>query len=78
MTIDLDSTICPLHGAQKQGAAFGYTKVLGYHPLLATRAETGEALHVRFRKGSANSGRGRHSRGFALVVRSERLELPTF
>jgi hypothetical protein len=58
MTIDMDSTICPVHGNHKQGAAYGYTKVLGYHPLLATRAETGEALHVRFRKGSANSGRG--------------------
>jgi hypothetical protein len=58
MTIDMDSTICPVHGDHKQGAAFGYTKVLGYHPLVATRAETGEALHIRFRKGSANSGRG--------------------
>ena len=58
MTIDIDSTICPVHGGDKQGAAFGYTKVLGYHPLLGTRADTGEALHVRFRKGSANSGRG--------------------
>jgi hypothetical protein len=26
--------------------------------LLATRADTGEVLHVRFRKGSANTGRG--------------------
>jgi hypothetical protein len=58
MTIDMDSTICPVHGDHKHGAAFGYTKVLGYHPLLATRAETGEVLHIRFRKGSANSGRG--------------------
>ena len=58
MTIDVDSTICEVHGKQKQGAAYGYTKVLGYHPLLATRAETGEVLHVRFRKGSAGSGRG--------------------
>src|SRR5665213_2047194 len=31
MTIDMDSTICPVHGDQKQGAAFGYTRVLGYH-----------------------------------------------
>jgi len=58
MTIDIDSTICPVHGDAKQGASYGYTKVLGYHPLLATRAETGEVLHVRFRKGSAGSGRG--------------------
>jgi hypothetical protein len=58
MTIDIDSTICEVHGVAKQGASYGYTKVLGYHPLLATRSDTGEVLHVRFRKGSAGSGRG--------------------
>ena len=58
MTIDIDSTICPVPGDDKEGADFGYTHVRGYHPLLGTRADTGEALHVRFRKGSANSGRG--------------------
>jgi len=58
MTIDLDSTICEVHGKQKEGASYGYTKVLGYHPVLATRAETGEVLHLRFRKGSANTQRG--------------------
>jgi hypothetical protein len=58
MTIDIDSTICETFGYAKQGATFGYTKKRGYHPLVATRAETGEVLHVRFRKGSANTGRG--------------------
>lgn len=58
MTIDIDSTICATYGYQKQAATFGYTKRRGYHPLLATRADTGEVLHVRFRKGSSNSGRG--------------------
>jgi hypothetical protein len=58
MTIDLDSTICPVHGDHKQGAGFGYTHVLGYHPLVSTRSDSGEVLHVRFRKGSAGSGRG--------------------
>ena len=58
LVIDVDSTICPLHGYHKQGAAYGYTKVLGHHPLLATRAGTGEVLHVRHRKGSANTARG--------------------
>jgi hypothetical protein len=58
MTIDIDSTICEVFGNQKQGAGYGYTHVLGYHPLLATRADTGETLHVRFRKGSANTQRG--------------------
>jgi hypothetical protein len=58
MTIDIDSTICRTHGYAKEGATFGYTHKRGYHPLVATRAETGEILHVRFRKGSANTGRG--------------------
>jgi hypothetical protein len=58
MTIDVDSTICEVHGYAKQGAAYGYTRVLGLHPLMATRADTGEVLHVRQRKGSAHTGRG--------------------
>jgi len=58
LVLDVDSTICQVEGKQKQGAAFGYTKVLGYHPLLATRADTGEVLHARMRKGSANTARG--------------------
>ena len=58
LTIDVDSTICEVEGHHKQGAAFGYTRVLGYHPLLATRADSGEILHARMRKGSANTARG--------------------
>jgi Transposase DDE domain group 1 len=58
MTIDVDSTVCEVHGHHKQGAAYGYTRVLGYHPLLATRADTGEVLHARQRTGRAASGRG--------------------
>ncbi len=58
MFIDIDSTICEVHGDAKQGAAYGYTRQLGLHPLLATRADTGEVLHARMRKGSAGSGRG--------------------
>ena len=58
MTIDIDSTIQQVYGKQKQGSAYGWTKVLGQHPLVATRADTGEVLHIRHRKGSANAGRG--------------------
>ena len=58
LVVDVDSTICEVSGKAKQGAAFGYTKVLGYHPILATRAGTGEILHARMRKGSANTARG--------------------
>jgi Transposase DDE domain group 1 len=58
LVIDIDSTICQVYGHQKQGATFGYTKVRGYHPLLAFRADTGEVLAARMRKGSANTARG--------------------
>jgi hypothetical protein len=54
----LDSTICEVYGKAKQAAGYGYTRVLGYHPLLATRAGTGEVLLARMRRGSANTARG--------------------
>lgn len=72
VTIDLDSTICEVHGKQKHGAAYGHTKVLGYHPILATRAETGEVLHARLRKGSANTQRGVNRFVEELVTRVRR------
>jgi hypothetical protein len=58
MTMDVDSTVCEVYGHHKGGAADGYTRLLGYHPLLATRADTGEVLHARQRTGRAASGRG--------------------
>jgi Transposase DDE domain group 1 len=58
LTVDVDSTICEVHGYRKQGACYGYTHRLGYHPLLAFRASTGEVLHARLRKGAANTARG--------------------
>jgi hypothetical protein len=58
MTMDLDSTVCEVHGYHKQGAAYGYTHTLGYHPLVATRADSGEVLHARQRTGRANTARG--------------------
>jgi hypothetical protein len=58
VVFDIDSTITEVHGYQKQGASFGYTKVRGCHPLLATRADTGEVVHSRQRKGAANTARG--------------------
>jgi Transposase DDE domain group 1 len=58
LVIDLDSFVGEVHGYRKQGAAYGYTCELGYHPLLATRAGSDETLHVRLRKGSANTQRG--------------------
>jgi len=58
LVVDVDSTICEVEGKKKQGAAYGYTKVLGYHPIVAVRADTGEIVHARMRKGSANTARG--------------------
>lgn len=72
LVIDVDSTICEVEGHKKQGAAFGYTKVLGYHPLLATRADTGEIVHARMRKGSANTARGARRFLDELVARVRR------
>ena len=61
MMIDVDSTIVPVFGRGKQGAAFGYTKVRGYHPQLATCAETGQVLFCRLRGGAAGAARGAKS-----------------
>jgi hypothetical protein len=70
MTIDMDSTICGVYGKAKQGAAYGYTRILGYHPLVATWATSGEVLHARMRKGSSQRG---HKRFVSeLVARGRR------
>ena len=61
LTIDLDSTIVQVHGRAKQGAAFGYTKMRGYHPQLATCAQTRQVLMCRLRGGSAGAARGAKS-----------------
>jgi hypothetical protein len=47
-----------VHGDQKHGASYGYTRQLGYHPIIAVRSDTGEVLHIRNRKGKANTQRG--------------------
>jgi len=58
LVIDIDSFIGEVHSDQKQGAGYGYTRQLGYHPILAVRADTGEVLHIRNRGGKANTQRG--------------------
>ena len=72
LVIDIDSTICEVAGKLKGGASYGYTKVLGYHPILATRADTGEVLHARMRKGAANTQRGARRFIDELVARVRR------
>jgi hypothetical protein len=58
LIVDVDSFVGEVYGYDKQGAGYGYTHTRGYHPILATRAGTGEVLHIRARKGSANTSRG--------------------
>ena len=58
LTIDIDSTIVAVHGRATHGAAFGYTKVRGYHRQLATCAQTGQVLMCRLRGGNAGAARG--------------------
>jgi hypothetical protein len=61
LIIDVDSTICQTYGIKKQGTAFGYTKVRGYHPLLAAAAGSGEVLGLRARGGNSHTARGASS-----------------
>lgn len=56
ITVDVDSTVREVHSDAKQGAAYGHTGVLGYHPLVAVRDDTGEIVHSRMRKGSSQRG----------------------
>ena len=69
MTVDLDSTVCEVCGRAKHGAAYGHTKVLGYHPLVAVRSDTGEVLHSRMRSGSSQRGHDRFARETLARVR---------
>jgi DDE family transposase len=72
LVIDVDSFVGEVCGYRKQGAAYGYTRIFGYHPLLATRADTREALHIRLRKGSANTQKGIKRFCEELIARVER------
>jgi len=72
LVVDVDSFVGEVFGPRKQGAGFGYTRVRGYHPLIATRADTGEVLHVRLRTGSANTSRGMLRFTDELIARVER------
>ena len=69
MTVDLDSTVCEVCGRAKHGASYGHTKVLGYHPLVAVRSDTGEVLHSRMRSGSSQRGNVHFARETLARVR---------
>jgi hypothetical protein len=72
LIVDVDSFVGETFGRAKQGAAFGYTRVRGYHPILATRADSGEVLHIRLRTGSANTSRGMGRFCDELIARVDR------
>jgi hypothetical protein len=59
--LDLDSSIWQVYGQAKQGAAFGYTRVRGLHPLLATVSTARSAPVIvgsQLRGGAAHTARG--------------------
>jgi hypothetical protein len=59
--LDVDSTINRVYGYAKQGADYGYTRVRGLHPLLATLSTPIAAPVIagtRLRRGSAGSAKG--------------------
>src|SRR3954465_11213993 len=72
LIVDVDSFVGEVCGRLKQGAAYGYTRVLGYHPLLATAGDTREVLQIRLRKGSANTQKGIERFVDELIARVER------
>jgi hypothetical protein len=72
LIVDVDSFVGEVCGRLKRGAAYGYTRLLGYHPILATRADTREVLHIRMRKGSANTQKGMLRFCEELAARVER------
>src|SRR4051794_16842188 len=72
LVVDVDSFVGEVCGPLKQGAGYGYTRVFGYHPILATRADTREALHIRLRRGSANTQKGSQRFCEELIARVER------
>ena len=72
LVVDVDSFVGEVFGLKKHGAAFGYTRVRGYHPILATRADTGEVIQIRLRSGSANTSRGMPRFTDELIARVNR------
>ncbi len=58
ITLDVDSSILEVHGYLKEGARYGYSKVKGFHPLLAFWAETRLLIGVRLRSGNRHTADG--------------------
>jgi hypothetical protein len=67
VVVDFDSTVARVFSSAKEGAAYGYTKELGYHPLVATIADTGEIVACGNRDGNAHTAAGSR-RMLSIVV----------
>ena len=63
LVVDVDSFVGEVYGYDKQGAGYGYTHKRGYHPIVATRSQTGE-VYI-----SAPEGIGEHLSRRAQVCR---------
>ncbi len=53
--IDVDGTLAPTGGNQKQGMDISYNGIWGYHPLVVSLANTGEVLYLVNRPGNVPS-----------------------
>jgi hypothetical protein len=47
LVVDIDSFIGEVHSDQKQGASYGYTRQLGYHPIVAVRVDVDHRDHAQ-------------------------------
>ena len=72
LVIDVDSFVGEVCGRLSRAPPTGTRSVLGYHPILATRADTREALHIRLRNGSANTQKGMLRFSDELIARVDR------
>jgi hypothetical protein len=63
VVVDVGSFVGEVCGRLEQGAAYGYTQLLGYHLILATKADAREALHIRLQ------GVGEHAEGDRALLR---------
>jgi hypothetical protein len=73
LVIDIDSFIGEVHSDRKQGASYGYTRTLGYHPIIAVRSDTGEgAPHPQPQRRGEHAARVPPVRGRADRPRAPR------
>jgi len=68
---DVDSFVGEVHGYQKQGVGFGYTKRRGYHPMLASRAEDRRGAARAAAQGISGQRDGRADTFAALHTREQ-------